>query len=845
MGNGSFFSSSKQSKTDNHMTINDIDQRLALDFLYIDQKQCITIENRIRFLPKNTISTVVNEFLALEEQNMISSDKVVLVSISLGGRNYVAPKRNARITLQELEIKNGSLLCCEPLEIGNRCKSSQLILFSPYDKGKKKCEWNEKSTTVNMLLNEVIRIFALNSIDHKSIQLYTFLNENLNRPCNSEKKLSEFRLTNYSSIFVAIMKSNPFYNYDQDIKVLVTSNLHGSTLLYASLTDSIIELENQILRRFLPYYDIHVEFKNLENESLILNDSKQMLRELGIKSNDTINAIVRENLRKKQTTTMERRIHKLQSPLLDTKERSVYVQCKFSTQKPITIEVSAADTVAKVMAEITALKKDESRFQFRLYSETIEIDDKQPDRCLADFGIKPGNKIYANMIDTHSNNSSISNSQIDMLPRPPNTYQISSKPLGLVNLGNTCFMNSALQCLIHVAPLTKFFLDGFARVYTSGDHQDGYNPFDSCGDMTGAYAELIWNMRRPSRTDSDYISSFKPTRMKETIGYFAPSFATSDQQDAQEFITFLLDAMHDELKEKNKPDRNTIIQQLFFGTLLSKVTCLKCKHVQSTTNHIAFLPLSLNHQQRLFVINFITKDGIQDRTSVSVASNGRVENLVQRFIELNDLDHLFNRIVAIGKKSEEQLQFETPLRQLSEDEITLIEQDNYISRIQSNRFDEELINLKIEECLQGFVSPETLDDRWICQQKTCQQNTPATKQLQFKSLPRVVIIQLKRFSYANGLRRKLDTLVDCPTDGLDLSELLSSLSKNEKAIYDLIAVSNHIGSIYGGHYTAYAREKPSTDEWYEFNDSYVSTIYSKDQIISKDAYLLFYIKRTK
>ncbi|CAF0840973.1 unnamed protein product [Rotaria sordida] len=434
-----------------------------------------------------------------------------------------------------------------------------------------------------------------------------------------------------------------------------------------------------------------------------------------------------------------------------------------------------------------------------------------------------------------------------MVPRPSNKYPIGSKPLGLVNLGNTCFMNSALQCLIHVAPLTNFFLDGFARVHTSDDHHDSYNPFDTCGEMTGAYADLIWNMQRSDRIDSDYIHSFKPIRMKETIGYFVPSFATSDQQDAQEFITFLLDVIHDELKEKNKPDQNTIIQQLFFGTLISKVTCLKCNHVKSTTNRIVFLPISLNHQQRLFVVNFLTKDGIQDRTSVNVAANGRVENLVQQFLELNDLSHLFNQIIVIETKSEEQLQFETPLRRLFEDEVTLIEQDHYISRFQSNRFDEELDNLRLEECLQGFVSLEKLEDIWVCQQNTCQQATLASKQLQFKSLPHVVIIQLKRFSYTNSFRRKLDTFVDYPIDGLDLSELLlsSSSSKKENAIYDLIAVSNHIGSIHGGHYTAYARQDPSMDEWYEFDDSYVSTIYSKQKIVSKYAYLLFYIKRTK
>ena len=44
----------------------------------------------------------------------------------------------------------------------------------------------------------------------------------------------------------------------------------------------------------------------------------------------------------------------------------------------------------------------------------------------------------------------------------------------------------------------------------------------------------------------------KPNRIKEKIGSKDSRFATNDQQDAQEFMTFFLDAIHEELKSKNK-----------------------------------------------------------------------------------------------------------------------------------------------------------------------------------------------------------------------------------------------------------------------------------------------------
>lgn len=58
--------------------------------------------------------------------------------------------------------------------------------------------------------------------------------------------------------------------------------------------------------------------------------------------------------------------------------------------------------------------------------------------------------------------------------------------------------------------------------------------------------------------------------------------------------------------------------------------------------------------------------------------------------------------------------------------------------------------------------------------------------------------------------------------------------------YDLFAISNHYGSLNGGHYTAYA--KNINDKWYDFNDSSVSS-QSSVNLVSGASYLLFYRRR--
>merc|ERR1712038_583086 len=107
-------------------------------------------------------------------------------------------------------------------------------------------------------------------------------------------------------------------------------------------------------------------------------------------------------------------------------------------------------------------------------------------------------------------------------------------------------------------------------------------------------------------------------------------------------------------------------------------------------------------------------------------------------------------------------------------------------------------------------------------------------------LPSILVISLKRFSYNRYWRDKLDTHVDFPTSGLDMGPYI--INKNHgKAIYDLIAVSNHYGGMGGGHYTAYGKNKDDS-RWYHFDDSSVTPI-AENAVVTKAAYVLFYQRR--
>jgi len=91
-------------------------------------------------------------------------------------------------------------------------------------------------------------------------------------------------------------------------------------------------------------------------------------------------------------------------------------------------------------------------------------------------------------------------------------------------------------------------------------------------------------------------------------------------------------------------------------------------------------------------------------------------------------------------------------------------------------------------------------------------------------------------------QEKNSTLVDYPVESFDMRPYcLSIKDEPEPVLYDLYAVSNHYGSLNGGHYTATCLN-PIKKKWYYCDDSSVRAA-GADQVVSRAGYLLFYRRR--
>uniref|UniRef100_A0A8C6XRH1 Ubiquitin carboxyl-terminal hydrolase 32 n=1 Tax=Naja naja TaxID=35670 RepID=A0A8C6XRH1_NAJNA len=193
---------------------------------------------------------------------------------------------------------------------------------------------------------------------------------------------------------------------------------------------------------------------------------------------------------------------------------------------------------------------------------------------------------------------------------------------GLSNLGNTCFMNSSIQCVSNTQPLTQYFISG-RHLY----ELNRTNPIGMKGHMAKCYGDLIQELWSGTQ------KNIAPLKLRWTIAKYAPRFNGFQQQDSQELLAFLLDGLHEdlnrvhdkpyvELKDSDgRPDwevaaeawenhlrRNrSIVVDLFHGQLRSQVKCKTCGHISVRFDPFNFLSLPLPMDSYMHIEIIVTK----------------------------------------------------------------------------------------------------------------------------------------------------------------------------------------------------------------------------------------------
>ncbi|GKV04155.1 hypothetical protein SLEP1_g16351 [Rubroshorea leprosula] len=170
-------------------------------------------------------------------------------------------------------------------------------------------------------------------------------------------------------------------------------------------------------------------------------------------------------------------------------------------------------------------------------------------------------------------------------------------PIGLRNLGNSCYLNSVLQCLTYTPPLANFCLR-----YQHSSSCDSTSNADRKRDCPFCLLE-----KQIVRSLSVDLTQDEPVAIQSWFRIFAEHFRCGRQEDAHEFLRYVIDACHNTCLRLKKLQRkgsepfngNTVVKEIFGGALQSQVKCLSCGAESNKLDEIMDISLDIAHSSSL------------------------------------------------------------------------------------------------------------------------------------------------------------------------------------------------------------------------------------------------------
>ncbi|MCJ1294440.1 ubiquitin-specific protease doa4 [Xylographa carneopallida] len=383
-----------------------------------------------------------------------------------------------------------------------------------------------------------------------------------------------------------------------------------------------------------------------------------------------------------------------------------------------------------------------------------------------------------------------SNVQLPLYTSRSMSYSQKLPRTGIVNFGVTCYMNATIQCLLATIPLSQIFLDNGWREHTQKNWKG------SNGIMPEIYANLIRNLWK------NEDRAVRPTSLRNFCARLKTDWGIDRQQDAKEFLEFLVDCLHEDLNtnwERRPLAPLTAEQELFRERLpVAKVSQLEWDRY--------------THREKSFISDLFAG---QHASRLRCTTCGNTSTTYEAFYSIS---------VEIPR---------------------------------SGRGD-------IHQCLRSYCQEERLsgDEVWKCPH--CKREREATKRITLTRLPRVLIVHFKRFSASKTeSARKVHTPIDFPLHGLAMEPYMASTRAepndlvgggvpDDPAItppfmYDAYAVMRHLGQTgNGGHYIALVKD-PARGCWRKFDDTHATDfdpakLRPEQRLQNEQAYIVFYMR---
>jgi ubiquitin carboxyl-terminal hydrolase 8 len=407
--------------------------------------------------------------------------------------------------------------------------------------------------------------------------------------------------------------------------------------------------------------------------------------------------------------------------------------------------------------------------------------------------------------------------------------QITTRGLsGLTNLGNTCYMNAALQALSVTKPLLAYITHPTSNLIHDLKNrivEDIYNEHIKKNNegqelklipaVIGCTAKktLTYKLRILFKYMWAYNCEITARQFKRGVDKQLTFFCGMRQHDAQEFLTALLDKIHEDTKSKG-------ITKNKFG----KKICAVEKELES-------LELALDDSKK-------QKNDEAIRLCIE-----KIDNLYQK----KQAAYLQVRAMWAWKKI-----IETSYSVINDIfsglSMTTITCD--VCKKSNHRFErfdimtlhlpEEISTEKnsysLNELMSNYMSNEEMKNvnKYYC--AYCKIKNDAVKKLILYQQPNVLVIMIKKYQKYNNSIIKSNIRIEYDHK-LDITPYISEHVKGENK-YELYAAIRHAGNYAGGHYYSYVKN-PINGLWYICDDGDVYHV-DADEVLRCNGYVLFY-----
>lgn len=180
--------------------------------------------------------------------------------------------------------------------------------------------------------------------------------------------------------------------------------------------------------------------------------------------------------------------------------------------------------------------------------------------------------------------------------------------VGLKNLGNTCYLNSSLQCLSHVHGFSRFFAKVVQMEEIKARESEDFLLIST---LAGLFREM-W---------AGEVSQVNPKEFVQAFRSACSYFQGMAQHDAQEFLRLFLDKLHESLKfEYDVGKFRSIVSDVFKSEIQSKITCTICGYSATKTEDYYDISLSIPSSKEIESYKVYSEDVMSPQERVSFYS---------------------------------------------------------------------------------------------------------------------------------------------------------------------------------------------------------------------------------